>query len=271
MANVCEFAPGEWCFDDERGDAVVSDLFNEACEALEDGDLDVAADTFRAVLSVQPLHIDALHNLSIAHHRSGRNVEARILAKEATNIGLSALPKEFSWNTSQLSWGHLSNRPFLRSYHNHALWLDRTGDLRAAEQIYARLVAVCPTDNLGVRCLLMQCFLRRSDWIAATRLADTYPDDTSPDILYSTALVSYESGNIDRAVDLLKRAYVAKPNVGKELLKSKHVEPPPSFMPDSVISGGADEAYHYWLNNGEYWKRNGDLMLVLDKIVRGSQ
>lgn len=269
MAKVREFAPGEWCFDDERGDATSGDLLDEAYEALNDGDIDAASDAFRTILSVQPQHLDALHHLSIAHHRSGRNPEARALAKEAASIGLDALPREFSWNTSQLSWGHLSNRPFLRAYHNHALWLDRMGDLRAAEQIYARLVAVCPNDNLGVRCLLMQCFLRRSDWIAATRLADAYPDDTSPDILYSAALVSHETGNTDRAAELLKAAYAAKPNVGKELLKSKHAEPPPSLIPGSVTSGGADEAYFYWLDNGEYWKRNGDLMLMLDGIVRG--
>ena len=67
MTTISEFAPGEWCFDDERNDDVIGELLDEACEALDAGELDAAADALRAILSRRPNHIDALHHLSIVH------------------------------------------------------------------------------------------------------------------------------------------------------------------------------------------------------------
>jgi len=267
MARVTEISPGEWSFDNESSAEAINEIFWAASESLESGDIDEAMEGFRGVLAANPRHIYALHHLSIAHERLGNNAEARALASAAVQHGLAALPAEFSWNTARLQWVDTDNRPFMRAYSNEARWLEREGESRAAEAIYARLVSVCPDDNLSVRSLLMRSFLRRSDWVSAVRLADQYPDDTTADILYSSPLAHFELHQTDRATKALQTAISCKPKIALELLKSEHEEPPPSVIPGTITMGGEDEAYFYWQENGEYWKRNGDLLLLLNKLA----
>ena len=65
-----------------------------------------------------------------------------------------------------LLWGPIYNRPFLRCLHGHALCLWRLGKLADAQQVFARILALNPPDNQGVRFLLEDVRLGRS-WAKA--------------------------------------------------------------------------------------------------------
>ncbi len=53
-----------------------------------------------------------------------------------------------------LPWGHIDNRPFLRSMHGFGLSLWRLGRFEEAERVFERMLWLNPSDNQGVRFLI---------------------------------------------------------------------------------------------------------------------
>ena len=66
-------------------------------------------------------------------------------------IGELSLGDDF---TGVLEWGFVDNRPFLRCMQGYGLCLWRLGRFKAAEQIFARMLWLNPSDNQGARFLL---------------------------------------------------------------------------------------------------------------------
>ena len=61
-----------------------------------------------------------------------------------------------------LLWGHIYNRPFLRSMHGYGLCLWRLGRFDEAERVFDRMLWLNPSDNQGVRFLNEDVRARRS-------------------------------------------------------------------------------------------------------------
>jgi hypothetical protein len=73
-------------------------------------------------------------------------------------------------------------------------------------------------------------------------------------MVYAKPLVFFIRKKLDEAKQALLLANEKMPNVAKELMKSRHIEPE-SMNPGYITLGGDDEAYAYWLDFGKYWKR----------------
>lgn len=166
-----------------------------------------------------------------------------------------------------MDWGHLENRAFLRAYHALSIALLRQNRHVEAIEILALLVSVCPNDNLGARYMLMQCYLDAQSWQAAIDLSLQYPEDIGPDILYSKAVALMKLHRNEDALDSLQQAVRYRPNVAKELLKSRHVGPKSMFS-GSLQVGGADEAFDYWERNKAHWTKGSQALELLSTCVR---
>ncbi|MCJ7550313.1 MAG: tetratricopeptide repeat protein [Anaerolineae bacterium] len=108
---------------------------------------------YRAALQLDPGHADAWVHLgnrrfaeglvreALADYRRGR------AAAEARTIGdPAAYPAPF--------WSDLDSRPFMRALHGQGLCLWRLGQRAAARAVFARMLALNPNDNQGVRFLI---------------------------------------------------------------------------------------------------------------------
>jgi tetratricopeptide (TPR) repeat protein len=189
--------------------------------------------------------------------------------REAVRLGLETIPKEFSWLTSLLEWSVLDNRPFLRAYHKLGLYLLEHGGAGEALEVFTRLLAVSPGDNLGARYLLLECYLSLQDWEAAIHLANRYSEDISPSISYSKVIALLGLNEEAQAQECLREAVLRHPKVANELSKSRHVRPK-SLIPGSITVGGEDEAFSYWERNKAHWTKDTRAYELLQEL-RGNR
>ncbi len=269
MHRLVETQPRNWTFvseypagGDERFDSIVDDF--------QSGDFANATVKIRGLLLVCPDHIDAIHHLSMLLENEGKHFESYLCSREAVRISLSAVPKEFCWITNRIQWGHFCNRPFLRALHGLACVLKKQGNVHEATEIFARLVSVCPNDNLGARSVLVNCFLHLGAWEAALGLCERYRDDVDPNLAYAKVVALLELHRSEKAELELVKAIRISPAVAAELLKSKHTRPK-SNNPDFISVGGADEAFSYWEDNHMYWHTKTEAYALLKRVIKLSK
>ncbi len=260
-----EWEKGEWVFCDPTITQETSEAFDNALEYWRKGQFDQAEILLRSFIDKNPRHIDAFHHLSLLFEETSRELEAYLCCREATRIGLSALPEKFNWKKSRIEWLALENRPFMRAYHNLGLWYIKRSELDAAITVYSRLLAVCPNDNLGVRYLLPELWLEKGDVLSIVRHCKAYADDGGPEIAYTYPLALILLGEVDKAKPLLVSATNTLPLVAKELKKKRHTRPKSSWS-GGITWGGADQAYEYWRCYGKYWAGSESAMKMLSTL-----
>ena len=266
MPTLIESQPNSWIFQHGYPEGA-DDRLDMALDYFDAGNPAKAEEELRQLRLACPEHIDALHHLALILLERGQELESYLCTREAVRIGLEAIQAGFSWLTSQLAWGHLENRPFMRAYHTLGLALLRRQDAKAAMEIFGRLVSVNPNDNLGARYLLMQWCLDMAHWDAALRLSRQYGGDTAPDIIYSKAVALLQMGLEDEALASLEAAVEIQPRVAAELVKSRHARPK-SMLPGSITHGGEDEAFDYWERNRAHWASGTMAHKMLKKILK---
>lgn len=266
MLTFDEEFPGSWIFIHEFPEGT-EEHFDASLDLFDAGKLRDAEEDLRNLLLVCPDHIDALHHLAQVFEITGRDLEAYLCTREAVRIGIEAIPSRFSWLTGRILWGHLANRPFMRAYHALGLHLLRSQGAEKALDIFARLVSVNPSDNLGARYILMQCFLDLADWDSAVMLALRYPDDAGPGITYSKVVALLHLDRKEDALESLKVAIRYSPNVAAELAKARHSRPNSKY-PGYLTSGGDDEAFDYWERNRLHWSKSSDAFKLLRELSK---
>lgn len=244
-----------WEFHDTKIDSTSYDELDSATEHWHQGNADLSETILRKIISKNNNNIDALHHLSLVYYDTGREFEAYLCCRESVRVGLAVLPEEFIWGESKLEWHSLSNRPFLRAYHNLGLWLQTRKEIKPAIKVFTNILKVSPNDNIGVRYLLPQLLLENDDLSALLELCEEYSDDTGPELLYTYPLALLALGEYDKAKTAINEAKEQLPLVAVELLKSKHKKPK-SEMPGYITHGGAEQAYGYWKNYGHFWKQS---------------
>ena len=264
--ELIEQFENEWVFQDPTITPAIDDEFEEALEASRRGDHRAAERIARAVVRRCPNHVDALHHLAIWIKERTDIVTAYAFCQAAVSIGLHAIPPEFHWDRSRLTWGHLENRPFMRAYHNLAIHRMEQQAWEAAIEILSRLLAVNPNDNQGVRYELPGCWFETGNIAAVIEHCRRHDDDASPLMLYSNALAHVLADDTPAAQSALKHAILAQPLVAKELLADRHPEPQRSY-PGTYTIGGRAEAWDYWKLNGEYWRRSDTATALLRRIL----
>lgn len=268
MLTVIEIEKNEWSFFDSAYNPKIEQQFDDALDTWYSGNFSEAEVSLKEIISVKPYHIDAIHHLGLLFDDTGREFEADLCAKEAAQIGIDALPKTFSWHTARISWGDLSNRPFMRAYHALGLFYLKRHEHGKAQEALKRLVSVHPNDNLGARYELLCSYASIHDWKSVLALSAEYSRDYSPDFLYTKAFALFERGSEEEANRTLEKAASTFPLVAKEILKKRHTPPKSnSLIPGAVTIGGEEQAYNYWKDNKDMWKKSSLAIEFLKKII----
>lgn len=119
----------------------------DAAELAEAGDREGARSILMEVLSMDLRCIDA--HAHLGNLEFDRSPERALTHYEiGMRIGELSLPPDFD---GVLIWGHMYNRPFLRSLHGYGLCLWRLGRLQEAKTVFERILSLNPNDNQGVR------------------------------------------------------------------------------------------------------------------------
>ena len=116
----------EWMFEYPRLEWEIYELFHDAIDEWQMGDVDSAEDTYRELIADYPEFIDVYQHLALLLGETGRGEEAFQIWREVVAFGLACLPVEFEVGRDILSWLMVDNRPFLRAYHGLGLeYLER--------------------------------------------------------------------------------------------------------------------------------------------------
>ena len=243
----------EWVFEFPRLTFEINEEFHKAIELWEEDDINQAEQRYRQLLTDYPEFIDVYHHLALLLDEAGHYCEAIQLWEQAVQIGLSAFPGSFLVGQDLLPWSYLDNRPFLRAYHGLGYDFFERRKFESALSIFNNILALNPSDHQGIRGPAINCnFHLKRPW-EVLEISEHYPYDIMADVNYGRALALYQQGRRVDANAALHQAIDTSPLVGKELTKNRHRRPA-KFYSDRVTIGGADEAYHYWLDYGKHWR-----------------
>lgn len=259
----------EWRFLYPRLDeAAAYDALDAAVEMMDAGEYREAILPLRKLVKQFPEFIDARHHLAICLREWDLAVEL-VASREwhlAVDTGLGALPPKFVIGRDLLEWGWTENRPFLRAYNGLAFDALRRGETGEALAIWQDLLDLNPNDNQGIRSAIVNGFFARRRPAEALAVCDCYPDDAMPALLYGRVLALLMLDRVDEAAEHLAEAARFAPRVARELTKKNHPAPR-DLDPRYVTMGGSDEAYYYWRDSGEFWKRTpGALAFVRETL-----
>lgn len=246
----------EWRFHYPRLDGDAYEEFHGALELMDAGEYGEALAPLRKLLKRFPEFIDVQHHLALCLKASDPRLEY-IAADEwrsAVSTGLAVFPPSFVIGRDLLEWGWLENRPFLRAYNGLALDAMQRGQTGEALAVWQDLLDLNPGDNQGIRSLVVECLFVRRRPADVLVVCDRYPGDGMPALLYGRVLALFMLDRKEDAAASLLEAARFSPMVAKELTKKTHPAPR-DLHPGYVTVGGADEAYYYWRDAGEFWKR----------------
>jgi tetratricopeptide (TPR) repeat protein len=242
----------EWEFAYPRITEDALDGLDEGIELMHADRRDEAERLFLRLIRHFPEFIDARHHLAMLLDAEGRKTEAFRLWQEAVDLGFTCFPLAFKYGQDLLPWGWIDNRPFLRACHGFGLAYLARGNVGMALDVFRRILALNPDDNLGIRALVIDCYfsLKRPGEVLA--VCAEYAGDSMEQSLYGKALALFQLGPLDEARETLRQAVEELPLVAQELLKTRHRRPK-SRVPGHVALGGADQAYEYWREQGRFW------------------
>jgi tetratricopeptide (TPR) repeat protein len=238
--------------------------FHEALEHWRVGDFTTAEAMYRELVDEYPEFVDVHHHLALLLEATGRGEQAFRLWQAVVELGSSCLPKEFEMGRDLLPWLILENRPFLRAYHSLGLEYLARGETERALEIFETILAMNPGDNQGVRALVVDCSFQLNRPQEVLAVCDQYPGDGMEQLMYGRVLALYQLGRREEASAALDDAIEFLPLVAKELVKKRHRKPK-ELRWDYVTYGGADQAYIYWVDQGQHWKKTpGAIAFVME-------
>jgi tetratricopeptide (TPR) repeat protein len=243
----------EWLFNLPRITVAVDDRLEEGID-LMDVDPRRAASVFMELVDEFPEHMDAYHHLALTLERMGKKAEAFAVWQLAVDKALKFFPANFSMREDRLEWGFFENRPFLRLYHSFGLQLLDRGQTEEALDVFENLLALSPDDNLGVRALVVRCYLALNQAEGVLSVCRQYKDDGMEQLVYGKALALFQIGKLKQAEKALSIALSCYPLIAAELLKKRH-QRPKRMDRRCITLGGADQAYVYWQDHGKYWNQ----------------
>lgn len=228
--------------------------FNDLLDARDFGSVTPAEmeRQLRELLHETPNFIDVYHHLAMLLDQRGKGQEAQLLWQQAVNIGMQCFIEQFSAAGNKLEWGWLENRPFLRAYHSLGLQHMESGNIEMALSIFKTIMSLNPGDNQGVRALVVDCCLKLKMYKDVLAVCVDSQADHMAETVYGRVLALFALKRMTQAEKALRQAVQALPLVAEELVKARH--PRPRNMREGHYTvGGADQAWYYWRETGEYW------------------
>ena len=148
-------------------------------------------------------------------------------------------------------WGLIETRPYMRAQLGIADCLVEAGQFAEAAAVLQRMLALNPSDNQGVRYLLMACLFELQDADARVELLDRFKESSSF-WFYSRALHGFDAdGASELSAQHLRRARRSNPYIADTLVGLRPLMPGPAqHYGDGDL---ADAVYylelclHFWL------------------------
>lgn len=271
--RLVNYGENEWEFEYPRLTKQEWDRFYDLIDLWDSGTRGSVSKTergYRQLISEFPEFLDVYHHLAMLLDETNHGDEALELWEKGVNMGFGCFPATFSIGKDLLTWGLLGNRPFLRIYHSFGLTFLERGKVEKALEIFTNILSLNPNDNQGVRSLIVTCnFILQRPW-EVIEIARQYPDDFLSEILYGRILAFYQMGLYTEAEAALEASMEYHPLIAKELIKKTHL-PPANMRSDGVTVGGPDEAYYYWMEDGEFWENTpGAIDFVRQYLARNA-
>ena len=166
--------------------------------------------------------------------------------------GENALGKKFFENESGLFWGCIETRPYMRARAGLANCLWDLGKRDEAIEHYRALLELNPTDNQGVRFVLLTSLLLLNRHEEAYKILDSNPEDEySANWSYSRALISFREHGDSRS-SREARSFAIRTNryVPSYLAGIRKM---PKFPPEYLTPGDKTEAVSYVYDNRQSW------------------
>jgi tetratricopeptide (TPR) repeat protein len=165
------------------------------------------------------------------------------LYRKAVDAGKRALdPKIFAEAEGDF-WVLMETRPYMRARLGLALCLRNLGKKKEALEHLREMLRLNPSDNQGVRYILLQCLL---EWGADEELGELlgrYAEDTSPSMRFTQALWLFRRHGPGQAANAaLQQALMSNPHVPAFLLKRRKAS---KNLPTAVAGGSLEEAEAY--------------------------
>lgn len=164
----------------------------------------------------------------------------------------------------------IDNRPFLRACHGLGLELRERGEVEEALAIFMKLLDWNPDDNQGVRELVVRCHFMLDQPQGVLAICDRYPDDGMEALLYGRPLALIQLGETGKAREALELAVEGLPLVAQELVKERH-RAPRDYDRGRYTLWSPEQAYHYWLEQGHYWKMTEGALDLLREVLKGME
>lgn len=175
------------------------------------------------------------------------------LYQQAVKAGERALGKRFFAENTVDFWAMLETRPYMRALEGLAGTLWRLGRREEALARYRQMLQLNPSDNQGMRYLLLELLFELERMEDVEALLNEYRNDTLADFGYARALTEFQRrGPTAVAVRLLRKALRQNPHVPAYLTRRKRV---PGHLPDRIELGGESEAAAYAARFLVPWRR----------------
>lgn len=258
----------EWVFEFPRLSVEAHNRLDNAIDLWHAGDLSGAEREFRLLIVEYPEFVDAHHHLAMLLDGSGRNREAFDALQRAVQVTIDCFISAFCTVGKRLPWGAIDNRPFLRAYKGLGFQYLKRGEINKALPIFRNILRLNPTDNQGVRAIVIYCYFDLGRVEDALEICKDYSDDTMEDMIYGKALALYLLERRDEAEQAVYEAIRILPLIARELVKRNH-KVPRNFDGGYVANGSQDQAYNYVTIHGKFWKNApGSIDLVKECLEK---
>jgi len=214
-----------------------------------------------------PELFDAARLLAEFYTFNGQLKLAGEIFQSSTGMARTYFPENFKAGRDRIPWAWVDNRPFLRLFLSHAMFVERHQKASKARPLYEEILLLNPGDNQGVRSLLSTLYFKLGLAEEVLALGKKYPKDLSPEIIMGRILAFIKLGKEKEALARIKKDKRWIKHLVIELLKASHVKPE-NCRPDRVTLGGEDEAYYYWEDQGAFWQATRGAIEFLKKNFR---
>jgi len=201
-------------------------------------------------LSISPDCADAY--VLLAEEEADTVGRALDFYKQGVEAGERALSQRWDELVGNF-WSVIETRPYMRARHGLADTLWRLGRREEAASHLQEMLRLNPSDNQGVRYLLVDLLFQLDRDAEVLELLGKYRGDWSATWHYTRALLEFRHGGATaKANKALKSALRQNPHVPPYLTGQKRV---PNRLPDYIGMGDENEAVAYAADHLNHWRR----------------
>ncbi|MGL4766633.1 MAG: hypothetical protein ACRCV6_00890 [Formosimonas sp.] len=164
-------------------------------------------------------------------------------------------------------WGLLETRPYMRALHSLSV---RYGmKLRYDDEIklQARMLELCPNDNLGVRYDLVPNYMIQGQFDEVTKLFNAYPDDNAFMAFHQLLAEIMQSFPLNKIKATYKIAVKRNPHLAPYLAG---IEPYKWVEVAHYSLGSIEEAHIYVQEYMSFWRKTEGAQELLKQLIQSA-